>query len=109
MSGLAAANLAVQRLGQGRLAEILPGANVGRTVCAAHMLHAVAQHLCSGVRAAVPYMVRDALPHGLQLQAFAACLYRAVEPDEPHITAAREANKALKSLIYNSGIKSPFL
>ncbi|KAI3436402.1 hypothetical protein D9Q98_005819 [Chlorella vulgaris] len=56
VSGLAAANLAVQRLGQGRLAEILP-----------------------------------------------------VEPDEPHITAAREANKALKSLIYNSGIKSPFL
>jgi uncharacterized protein with NAD-binding domain and iron-sulfur cluster len=56
VSGLAAANLVVQRLGQGRPADILP-----------------------------------------------------VEPDEPHISLAREANRAVKSALYSTGLRSPFL
>ncbi|EFN58666.1 hypothetical protein CHLNCDRAFT_29963 [Chlorella variabilis] len=56
VSGLAAANLVVQRLGQGQPADILP-----------------------------------------------------VEPDEPHIAAVREANKAVKAALYNLGVRSPFL
>lgn len=37
----------------------------------------------------------------------AAC--PAVEPDEPHIAAVREANKAVKAALYNLGVRSPFL
>lgn len=33
----------------------------------------------------------------------------AVEPDEPHIAAAKEANRALKMALYSTGLRSPFL
>lgn len=32
-----------------------------------------------------------------------------VEPDEPHIAAAKEANRVLKMGLYSSGLRSPFL
>lgn len=56
ITGLEAANLVVQRLGQGLPADILP-----------------------------------------------------VEPDEPHITAAKEVNKSVKNALYSLGVRSPFL
>lgn len=56
VTGLQAANLVCQRLGQGRPADILP-----------------------------------------------------VEPDEPHIAAAKELNHGIKGALYGLGLRSPFL
>lgn len=32
-----------------------------------------------------------------------------VEPDEPHIAAAKQANRAVREVLDNLGVKSPFL
>ncbi|KAI7840340.1 hypothetical protein COHA_006122 [Chlorella ohadii] len=56
VTGLQAANLVCERLGQGRPADILP-----------------------------------------------------VEPDEPHIAAAKELNRGIKGFLYGMGLRSPFL
>ena len=32
-----------------------------------------------------------------------------VEPDEPHIAAAKELNRSVKSALYSTGLRSPFL
>lgn len=33
----------------------------------------------------------------------------AVEPDEPHIAAAKELNRGIKGALYGLGLRSPFL
>jgi len=32
-----------------------------------------------------------------------------VEPDEPHIAAAKELNRGIKGFLYGMGLRSPFL
>lgn len=39
----------------------------------------------------------------------ASAVSSAVEPDEPHIAAAKEVNRTLKTALYNTGLRSPFL
>ena len=58
---------------------------------------AVEQHAVAGVDAASPPLL-------LLLLAAAA-----VEPDEPHVAAAKQANTLAKTVLQQLGVRSPFL
>lgn len=106
MTGLAAANLVVQRLGLGQPAEILPGAPRGRA--GGGVMHArsgpcLLRLACrAGVEWCTPSTRHRAPP-------LCAPPPGAVEPDEPHVAAAKELNKGVKSALYGLGLRSPLL
>ena len=114
MSGLEAANLVVGRLGHGERADILPGGCCGATACGAMLCCAVTRR---GHAARPRCFTRLAFPNAtsnflspthcptLELAAPSS----AVEPDEPHIAAAKELNRSVKGALYAAGMRSPFL
>lgn len=110
MTGLQAANLVIQRLGQGRPADILPGGWAGGAGLALFVQTAAGWRLGGGMKFLC--CTRAVLCTGvtIHLQPLPpASPHLAVEPDEPHIAAAKELNRGIKGALYGLGLRSPFL